>query len=120
MDVAKFAHYRSKIEKIRSGLIGGVEKTLKTNKEGSGPVADISDGAAQAYSRQMMQALGEQEWKKLQRVDEALKKIDSGNFGTCTECGEPIPEARLDVIPFTEFCVICLGEIEKGKELNNH
>ena len=60
-----------------------------------------------------MLELGQQEWKKLRLVEEAIEKMDNGQYGICSECQEPIPEARLKVIPFAEHCIHCLEAIEK-------
>jgi DnaK suppressor protein len=44
-------------------------------------------------------------------LERALAKIDHPDFGLCRECEEPIPYARLTVLPETEFCVQCAEKI---------
>jgi DnaK suppressor protein len=120
MNSKKLPIYESKLQEILKELVGGVEKSIKSGREESvEPAADISDGATQAYSRQLMSDLGEQEWQKLKQVEDALGKIKSGQYGTCNRCEEPIPEARLEIVPFAQYCVQCLSEIEKEKELED-
>ncbi|MFZ0626812.1 MAG: TraR/DksA C4-type zinc finger protein [Acidimicrobiia bacterium] len=41
----------------------------------------------------------------LDKVQRALERIQDGSYGTCEVCGKPIPMARLDVLPYTSFCV---------------
>jgi RNA polymerase-binding transcription factor len=41
----------------------------------------------------------------LDKVQRALERIEDGSYGTCEVCGKPIPMARLDVLPYTSFCV---------------
>ena len=123
MDPKKFPHFQTKLEEIRVELVGDVEKNLKSSQEDAAePLADITDGAAQAYTRQLMLDLGEQDWQKLKRVEEALEKIKAGSYGFCMNCEEAIPEPRLDVVPFAEYCVECLSQIENenGNETRNH
>ena len=43
----------------------------------------------------------------LVQVEQALRAIDEGTYGTCRVCEEPIPVARLEVIPHTTLCVNC-------------
>jgi len=43
----------------------------------------------------------------LSRLERALAKIDRPDFGLCMECGEPIPSARLMILPETGLCVQC-------------
>ncbi len=44
---------------------------------------------------------------KLKRVNEALEKIDKGDFGKCEKCGEDISHERLSIIPETKVCKRC-------------
>jgi DnaK suppressor protein len=40
-------------------------------------------------------------------IDRALAKIDTGNYGVCEQCGQPIPQARLQALPYASLCVAC-------------
>jgi RNA polymerase-binding transcription factor len=42
-----------------------------------------------------------------QRLEQALKRIDEGEFGYCAECGDAIPGRRLDIDPTFHLCVKC-------------
>ena len=107
--------FRSQLESIRSELLGDVEKSNQNLKESeAGQMADISDHAARTYSRQLEGELGEQEWQRLKQVDTAIEKIAEGEYGVCAQCEASIPEARLKVVPYTEFCTQCLSEMEKN------
>ena len=115
MNKKKMNQFRSQLESIRSELLGDVEKSNQHLKESeAGQMADISDHAARTYSRQLEGELGEQEWQKLKQVDMAIEKIAEGEYGVCAQCEASIPEARLKVVPYTEFCTQCLSEMEKN------
>ena len=115
MNKKKLAKFRSQLESIRSELLGDVEKSNQNIRSGeTGQIADISDDAARTYNLQLEGELGKQEWQRLKQVDMAIKKIEEGEYGVCAQCEEPIPEARLQVVPFTEFCTNCLSEMEKN------
>lgn len=121
MNSEKLPSYLSKLKEIRKNLLGDVEKNFKISQQGTPePLADITDGAALAYSNELMTSLGEQGWKKLKQVDEALEKINRGCYGVCSTCSQPIPEARLDVMPFAKFCVECMNKFENEPENQNH
>ena len=123
MNKKKLNLFRSQLKSIRSELLGDVEKSNHHVKENqNGQIADISDHAAHTYNQQLEGELGEQEWQKLKQVDAAIEKIVEGEYGVCTKCEASIPEARLEVVPYTEFCTQCLSEIEKNPKaasLNN-
>ena len=109
---------KSKLQGIRSELLGGIEKILKTsqNEEYTQLVPDTTDDASRSFSRQMLLNLGEQERERLLQVEEALYQMEHGGYGTCKLCEAHIPEARLKVVPFAQYCVSCLNEIEQGKK----
>ncbi|CAB1079079.1 prokaryotic dksA/traR C4-type zinc finger family protein [Olavius algarvensis Delta 1 endosymbiont] len=41
------------------------------------------------------------------QLERALAKIDAPDFGLCRQCDEPIPSARLMILPETDLCVQC-------------
>ena len=114
MNETTLASFRAKLEEIRFTMIGDVKDKYKVKKgDLNEQVADFADDAAQSYNRQLMMEFGEQEWKKLRLVEEAIAKLDDGRYGVCTECEQLIPEKRLAVVPFATHCVDCLEAIEK-------
>ena len=116
MNSKKLPVYRKKLENIRVGLVGDVEQNLKSSKDSENhPAPDISDEATKNYHSQFMQNLGDQEWETFKLVDEALEKIEKGGYGICQQCDNKIPEARLDVVPFAQYCIACQSAIEKEK-----
>ena len=49
--------------------------------------------------------------KLLREVADALRRIDSGQYGICLECEEPISPKRLDAVPWARYCVSCQENI---------
>ena len=114
MNETKLASFRTKLEEIRFSIVGEVQEKYKSPKDHlTEQVADIADDAVQFYDRQLMMGLGEKEFGKLRLVEEAIEKLDEGQYGICLECEELISEERLTVIPFASYCVDCLESIEK-------
>jgi DnaK suppressor protein len=103
------------LQNIRKEIVGDVEKNSLNDKENEVEhMADISDDAARSYDRKLQGDLEEQEWNKLKQVETALEKITQDEYGTCEQCETEIPEARLEIMPYAEFCIQCLSEIEKN------
>ncbi len=46
----------------------------------------------------------------LHKVEHALRRIESGGYGVCEVCGEAIPVARLEVLPYATTCVTCASK----------
>jgi len=102
------------LEEIRFAIAGEVQEKYKSSKDHvTEQVADLADDAVQSYDRQLMMGLGEKEFEKLRLVEEAIEKLDEGQYGICLECEGLISEERLTVIPFASYCVDCLELIEK-------
>lgn len=57
----------------------------------------------------MAQAVESGRRARLQRIDAALKRLEDGGYGACTDCGEDIPAKRLAIDPTITRCVICAG-----------
>jgi DnaK suppressor protein len=52
-------------------------------------------------------ALSAQAVAAVDEIDRALAKIEAGTYGTCEQCGEPIPRERLKALPYAALCVRC-------------
>ena len=120
MEKKKVKYFQSVLQEIRSEIVGDVEKSQNNGKNDEAEhMPDISDDAARAYDRKLQGDLEEQEWNKLKQVESALEKIENGEYGICDQWEKKIPEARLKIIPYTEFCTDCLSEIEKKSALDD-
>jgi len=114
MNETKLASFRTKLEEIFFSIAGEVRGKYKFPQDHlAEQVTDIADDAVQSYNRQLVMGLGEKEFGKLRLVEEAIEKIDGGQYGICLECEELISEERLTVVPFASHCVDCLEKIEK-------
>ncbi|MBF0519124.1 MAG: TraR/DksA family transcriptional regulator [Nitrospirae bacterium] len=54
---------------------------------------------------------------KLNKIDEALRKIHNGTYGICEDCGQEISEGRLKVLPYAVHCVECKEKVEKIEQM---
>ena len=116
IDKKTLARFRKTLLKEREEIIGEVKQIYESSKEmGQDGIQDIADEAANIYHRQVLLSLTENERTRLQEVDEALDRIESGSYSICEECGEPIGLKRLEVRPVAKYCVPCKTKLEKGK-----
>lgn len=46
-------------------------------------------------------------WNDIKRINYAIERLEQGQYGLCCQCGTPIDEARLDLIPETPLCTPC-------------
>jgi DnaK suppressor protein len=69
----------------------------------------IGDGTTEAVERISTTAVARRLAATATEVDRALERLAAGTFGTCEVCGGPIPEERLEAIPWARACMACTG-----------
>ncbi len=107
--------YRRALVDKKDSLSKEMLKNKDAGQENSEEITqDIADKASSSYTKEFLFSLSDGERVLLQLIDQALVRVDEGNFGMCTNCGNPVPEKRLDAVPWTPYCVDCMELSEKG------
>jgi RNA polymerase-binding transcription factor DksA len=111
---------KDKLLQLRDAMVdsmAGVAKdNLRSRAEGSEASAfgmHQADAGSDAYDRDFALSLLSQEQDALYEIDQALKRIELGTYGTCEMSGKSISHARLEAIPFARFTVECQSQLEK-------
>ncbi|MCU4183674.1 TraR/DksA family transcriptional regulator [Acidiferrimicrobium sp. IK] len=65
------------------------------------------EGGTSNVDRELDLVLSGQARAAIEEIDRALLKIDAGTYGRCEQCGNDIPEARLEALPHAALCVAC-------------
>ena len=68
---------------------------------------DWEDAASERQGDEVLTALGQSDQAEIRRIDAALARIATGEYGDCVQCGNPIAERRLQLLPDTPFCANC-------------
>ena len=89
-------------EEIREGKESGLDEGM-----------DTYDLASEERDREIHLILSDRDRDKLQAIENALERIEEGEYGICKDCEEEIAQARLEALPFTRLCVACQEEREK-------
>ncbi len=78
--------------------------------------ADSVDQASADTDRGIAVQMRNRDRSVLRQIDEALRRIESGQFGECVDCGDEIQEARLVANPSSTLCIICQSELESENQ----
>ena len=105
-------------EKVGGELSHITENTLnKSARDASGDLSGYSyhmaDTASDDYERDFSLGRATEEQKALYIIDEALKRVEDGTYGSCSQCGKSIPKTRLKAIPQADLCIECKKMNEK-------
>jgi DnaK suppressor protein len=73
-------------------------------------VAEEDQGTV-AHEEFVSMRLNRLDYVQLRMIDEALDRIESGDYGTCLSCDEGIPDKRLTALPWAKYCVPCQEQI---------
>ncbi len=73
---------------------------------------DPTDRAAMESNRNSMLRMRDRERKLIFKMEEALERLEAGEYGVCEECGEEIGIARLKARPVTTLCIQCKSDQE--------
>jgi len=78
---------------------------------------DPTDRASLEASRNSVLRIRDRERKLIFKIQEALQRLEKGEYGICEECGEEIGIGRLKARPVTTLCITCKSsqEIEERK-----
>jgi DnaK suppressor protein len=103
-------------EQIRDELLRALarlERSLHSNGQASRP-RDLEQDTVGRLSRieailnqGLVQNLAEREQQQLSQLADALRRLDAGEYGRCTACGDGIPFERLLLYPETQSCCTC-------------
>jgi DnaK suppressor protein len=84
-----------------------------------GNISDILDKAKVSLDLELNYQVLHQKNERLKLIEESLMRLEDGNYGICSDCGEPIDENRLAIMPFAIYCVDCQKLHEIGQETPN-
>lgn len=88
-------------------LIKDSSKTVALDQNSVGRLSRMDAMQGQA----MAQAGAERQKQQLYLLEQALDRVDSGDYGRCLQCDEMIAIARLEIEPTAEFCINCANKL---------
>lgn len=119
LDKKKLDGYKKLLLNLKDGFLHDITNMSQNPGSQNGDSGDISghvlhmaDVATDMYDREFNLGLASTEREALQKVEDALKRIDENIFGACAECAKSIPVARLKAIPYVETCLKCQEKLE--------
>ncbi|MBI1363871.1 MAG: RNA polymerase-binding protein DksA [Proteobacteria bacterium] len=105
MGKQQLAYFRDVLLAWRSQLEQESMETVKELQENSAIMSDLNDQASIEYEQTVELRTRDRERKLIQKIDEALERIDTGEFGYCEETGDPIGIPRLMARPIATLCI---------------
>ncbi len=113
MDKIQKDFFKDLLVKKMADLLGIAEETVIRMSKGDDSYPDPLDRATSESTRSIELRKRDRERKLIQKIINALKKIEDGTYGECESCGQPISEERLKARPEATLCFECKVEQEE-------
>lgn len=115
MNKKQMDHFRAILLGWKSELLEEVSKTVHSMQDETVNHPDPTDRASQETDMSLELRSRDRERKLIKKIDEALAKIDSADYGYCETCGVEIGVQRLEARPTATLCIDCktLDEIRE-------
>ena len=111
----RYQALRQRLQNQRDEILNMYKQDLRAGQESADDgTEDIVDRANNAYNRELMFSLSDTERNTLLLIENALRRMDEGTYGRCSNCGQNIALPRLEALPWARFCVDCQELAEKG------
>jgi DnaK suppressor protein len=112
MNRDRYAELKSILEERRREIVDKVQEKMRdVRTEGANNpdqgVLDAAESSEADIQDEIEFALIQMKAETLNKIDEALRRLEEGTFGHCFECGEEISERRLRALPFAVRCKDC-------------
>ena len=110
-------YFRLRLVSWKKDLLNESSQTLKKfQKEENSPKPDLADRANEEIERTFELRTRDRERKLINKINEALKRIDNGSYGYCLETGEPIGIKRLEARPVATLSLEAQERHEKKEK----
>lgn len=115
----RYAAQRELLLERRRQLEGKIRDSLSASRA-ERPTQRHADGVDEAEASdaevqdEIAFSLIEAHADAIERIDEAVRRLDNGRYGLCGQCGDEIAESRLRALPFATRCVECERQRELG------
>jgi RNA polymerase-binding transcription factor DksA len=73
---------------------------------------DFAEQATQNENDEVLDYLGNSARAEIAQIKQAIARIDSGKYGICEGCDEPIKKERLEAVPYSTMCIRCASHAE--------
>jgi DnaK suppressor protein len=116
---SRYNELKTMLEERRRELLSEVQGKIRDVRAESGKERDVLDQGESSevdIQEDIEFALIQMKSETLNKINEALRRLDEGTYGNCFECGEEIAHARLRALPFAVRCKDCEEARENAEQ----
>jgi DnaK suppressor protein len=115
MDKKRLEAYKKRLLERQEQLQEIVSRAEQDGREADEQVAnDIADKATNSYNKEFLFKKSNDDRFILHLIQEALERMEAGEFGVCVSCGGEMQQKRLEAVPWARHCIDCQEKQELG------
>jgi DnaK suppressor protein len=115
MEKRRLENYRKRLLERQQQLIDIVSKTEQDGRQADEePAQDLADKASNSYTKEFLFKKSSDDRFILSLIQEALQRMQDGEFGVCVACGGEMQQKRIEAVPWARHCIECQEKQEQG------
>jgi DnaK suppressor protein len=118
MNADQLAYFRQKLLNWKDDILREAADTMAQLKSGPLQEADLTDRASSETDWSIHLRTRDRQRKLISKIDSALRRIDTGEYGFCEVSGEPISLARLEARPIATMSVEAQERHERNERVS--
>lgn len=118
MNPRQLEYFRRKLLAWKASILEDSRETIEGMQEATRNLPDIADRAAEESDRAIELRTRDRQRKLVSKIDAALRRIETGEFGYCEETGEPISLKRLDARPIATLSLEAQERHERREKVH--
>lgn len=118
MNDRQLEYFRRKLTGWRDDLISGNRDTIEGLQDGTRAIPDVADRASEETDRALELRTRDRQRKLVGKIEQALRRIEEGEYGYCEVTGEPISLKRLDARPIATMSLEAQENHERREKVH--
>lgn len=118
MNERQVEYFRRKLLNWREDLLDESRSTVTTLQDGTRNIPDVADRASEETDRALELRTRDRQRKLIAKIDQALRRVEEGEFGYCDVTGEPISLKRLDARPIATMSLEAQERHERREKVH--
>ncbi len=118
MNERQVEYFRHKLLNWKAELLEDTKDTIEDMQEGTRNIPDVADRASEETDRALELRTRDRQRKLVSKIDQALRRIEEGEFGYCSDTGNPISLKRLDARPIATMSLEAQERHERKEKVH--
>ncbi|MBN2905461.1 MAG: RNA polymerase-binding protein DksA [Rhodobacteraceae bacterium] len=118
MNARQLEYFRRKLTAWKNDILNENRETIEGLQDSSRNIPDVADRASEETDRALELRTRDRQRKVVSKIDAALRRIETGDYGYCEETGEPISLKRLDARPIATLSLEAQERHERREKVH--